>query len=90
MEVNEPVETKTVKALTLQSLKRTLDLFQGNYGQRIPIDEERSVKLLPASSFCLSVPDHVCVAKERGFCVLSLPSFLEALDCVIIIWIVLV
>mmetsp|Transcript_34688 Transcript_34688/g.58289 ORF Transcript_34688/g.58289 Transcript_34688/m.58289 type:complete len:499 (-) Transcript_34688:327-1823(-) len=40
MEVNEPVETKTVKALTLQSLKRTLDLFQGNYGQRIPIDEE--------------------------------------------------
>jgi len=40
MEVNEPVETKTVKALTLQSLKRTLDLFQGNYGQRIPIDDE--------------------------------------------------
>jgi len=34
------VETKTVKAVTLQSLKRTLDLFQGNYGQRLPIDEE--------------------------------------------------
>lgn len=34
-------DTKTLKTLTLQSLKRTHDLFQGNHGQRIPLDELR-------------------------------------------------
>jgi hypothetical protein len=36
-----PVEGKTVKALTTLSLKRTFDLFAANYGQPIPVDEER-------------------------------------------------
>lgn len=35
-----PVEVKTIKALTTLSLKRTYDLFAGNYGQPIPFDEE--------------------------------------------------
>jgi len=36
-----PVEPKTVKTLTLQSLKRTFDLFVGNHGDALPIDEDR-------------------------------------------------
>jgi pleiotropic regulator 1 len=36
-----PIEGKTVKALTLLSVKRTLDLFAGNYGQKIPLDDDR-------------------------------------------------
>lgn len=36
-----PVEGKTVKALTLLSVKRTFDLFTGNHGQKVPLDEER-------------------------------------------------
>lgn len=36
-----PVEGKTVKTLTLLSLKRTYDLFHGNHGQPIPADEDR-------------------------------------------------
>jgi hypothetical protein len=35
-----PIEGKTVKAVTLLSLKRTHDLFVGNHGQKIPLDEE--------------------------------------------------
>lgn len=35
-----PVEGKTVKALTLLSLKRTFDLYAGNYGEELPTDEE--------------------------------------------------
>ncbi|GFR44655.1 hypothetical protein Agub_g5945 [Astrephomene gubernaculifera] len=42
-----PAETKTVKALTLQSLKRTYDLFVSNYGQPTPLDE--GSQLLKAS-----------------------------------------
>ncbi len=37
-----PVEGKTVKALTLLGVKRTFDLFTGNHGQKVPLDEERS------------------------------------------------
>jgi len=36
-----PIEGKTVKALTLLSVKRTFDLFAGNHGQKIPLDEAR-------------------------------------------------
>lgn len=35
-----PIEGKTVKALTLLSLKRTYDLFVGNHGQKAAQDEE--------------------------------------------------
>ncbi len=35
-----PIQGKTVKALTLLSLKRTHDLFVGNHGQKVPLDEE--------------------------------------------------
>ena len=33
------IEGKTVKAVTLLSLKRTHDLFVGNHGQKVPLDE---------------------------------------------------
>lgn len=37
----EPVvQRKSKKTLALLSLKRTFDLFAGNYGQRIPTDTE--------------------------------------------------
>ncbi|GLI63421.1 hypothetical protein VaNZ11_006389 [Volvox africanus] len=42
-----PVETKTIKALTLQSLKRTFDVFASSYGQPTPLDE--SSQLLKAA-----------------------------------------
>lgn len=34
------LQGKTVKAVTLLSLKRTHDLFVGNHGQKVPLDEE--------------------------------------------------
>lgn len=36
-----PIEGKTVKALTLLSLKRTFDLFAANHGQKAAADEAR-------------------------------------------------
>jgi hypothetical protein len=36
-----PIEGKTVKALTVLSVKRTYDLFAGNRSAAIPLDEER-------------------------------------------------
>jgi pleiotropic regulator 1 len=36
-----PVDVKTIKALTIQSLKRTYDVFVSNYGQPTPLDEAR-------------------------------------------------
>jgi pleiotropic regulator 1 len=36
-----PIEGKSVKALTLMSLKRTFEMFAGNYGETIQLDEER-------------------------------------------------
>lgn len=43
---NLPIEGKTVKALTMLSLKRTHDLFVGSHGQKVPLDEEgQRVKL---------------------------------------------
>ena len=35
------VEGKTVKTITLLSVKRTFDLFAGNHGEAAPLDEER-------------------------------------------------
>ncbi len=35
-----PIEGKTVKALTLLSLKRTYDLFVGNHSQKVGLDED--------------------------------------------------
>mgnify|MGYP001807198021 CR=1 FL=1 len=35
-------DAKTIKALTLQSLKRTYEVFASNYGQPVPLDETRS------------------------------------------------
>lgn len=35
-----PIEGKTVKAITLLSLKRTHDLFVGSHGHKVPLDEE--------------------------------------------------
>jgi len=35
---------KNIKTLTLHSLKRTLDLYAGNHGQRPALDEVRCVR----------------------------------------------
>ena len=42
-----PIEGKTVRALTLLSVKRTLDLFAGNHGQKVPLDDDGSAALSP-------------------------------------------
>lgn len=42
-----PIEGKTVKALTLLSLKRTYELFAGNHDLPVPVDEERCVRTRP-------------------------------------------
>mmetsp|Transcript_31760 Transcript_31760/g.38369 ORF Transcript_31760/g.38369 Transcript_31760/m.38369 type:complete len:497 (+) Transcript_31760:270-1760(+) len=44
--MEDPIETKTIKTLTLSSLKRTHDLFVGNHGQKLPLDETSSRKKL--------------------------------------------
>ena len=36
-----PIQGKTVKALTLLAVKRSFDLFAGNHGQKVPLDEAR-------------------------------------------------
>ena len=38
-----PIETRSVKALQLQQLKRSFDLFAGNYGSKPDVDTGRSV-----------------------------------------------
>lgn len=43
MAADIPIEGKTVKALTVLSLKRTYDLFAGTPSTSIPLDEERRV-----------------------------------------------
>ncbi len=35
-----PIDGKTVKALTLLQVKRTRDMFTGNHGLPIPLDED--------------------------------------------------
>ena len=35
-----PIQPKSIKALTSLALKRTYDMFVGNYGVKIPLDEE--------------------------------------------------
>lgn len=40
-----PIETRSVKALQLQQLKRSFDLFAGNYGSKPDVDTGRSVSL---------------------------------------------
>ncbi len=37
-----PIETRSVKALQLQQLKRSFDLFAGNYGSKPDLDSGRS------------------------------------------------
>lgn len=39
-----PVEKRSVKALQLQQLKRSFDLFAGNYGSKPDVDTGRSVE----------------------------------------------
>lgn len=58
LEQEPPVEAKSVKALTLLSLKRTFDLFVGNYSVKVPLDEEAqkakiACKVSSAASFRL-------------------------------------
>ena len=47
-----------VQALTLLSLKRTHDLFVGNHGQKVPLDEEAQKAKIACkvTSTCLTLP----------------------------------
>lgn len=47
MAADIPIEGKTVKALTVLSVKRTYDLFAGNRSAAIPLDEERCAHFDP-------------------------------------------
>ena len=49
-----PVQPKSVKALTSLMLKRTYDMFVGNHGQKIPLDEE-SARLKIASKVSTTI-----------------------------------
>lgn len=42
-----PIETRSVKALQLQQLKRSFDLFAGNYGSKPDLDSGRSATIHP-------------------------------------------
>ena len=44
-----PVDVRSVKALQLQQLKRTFDLFAGNYGVKPDVDNNRYADLVPAA-----------------------------------------
>ena len=46
-----------MRALTLLSVKRTLDLFAGNHGQKVPLDDDGSAAL---STFQASTVLDVC------------------------------
>jgi hypothetical protein len=48
-----PIEGKSIKALTLLSLKRTLEMFAGNHGEALAMDEERRVR---TASRCPALP----------------------------------
>lgn len=39
-EEEAPIQPKSIKALTSLMLKRTYDMFVGNHGLKIPLDEE--------------------------------------------------
>ena len=49
-----PIEGKTVRALTLLSVKRTLDLFAGNHGQKVPLDDDGSAPPSLLAGICSS------------------------------------
>lgn len=65
------LQGKTVKAVTLLSLKRTHDLFVGNHGQKVPLDEEAQ-KVKIACKVCTTVWCISC-SKLAGACP-KLPS----------------
>ena len=52
-----PIETRSVKALQLQQLKRSFDLFAGNYGSKPDLDSGRSATqhVLTSESFIVAV-----------------------------------
>ena len=41
-----PIEGKTVRALALLAVKRTFDMFAGNHGQKVPLDENGCAPLM--------------------------------------------
>lgn len=51
-----PIEARSVKALQLQQLKRSFDLFAGNYGSKPDVDTGRSVRGSPV----ITQPSYVC------------------------------
>lgn len=61
------MDVKTVKALTLLSLKRTFDLFSGNYGQSLPLDEEsQKIKIACKVRDEYAAAQHLTAAPKVG------------------------
>ena len=60
-----PIETRSVKALQLQQLKRSFDLFAGNYGSKPDLDSGRSAAqyVLTSESFIVAVCRCVLMAR---------------------------
>ncbi len=56
-----PIETRSVKALQLQQLKRSFDLFAGNYGSKPDLDSGRSATQYIHTSESLIVAVCQCV-----------------------------
>jgi hypothetical protein len=51
-----PVEKKSIKALTLMSIKRTFDLFVGNHSSKISVDDEsQKAKIARKVGFTVSL-----------------------------------
>lgn len=72
-----PIEGKTVKALTLLSLKRTYDLFVGNHGQKPGLDED-SQKLKIACKVCQGLAGGMWAVGCKGWAGAAPPAPLIA------------
>lgn len=68
------LQGKTIKAVTLLSLKRTHDLFVGNQGQKAPLDEEAQKAKIAckvrtiagaSSNGCIRIRRHVSLCTCR-------------------------
>lgn len=60
-----PIAHKSIRALTSLLLKRTYDMFIGNHGQRIPVDEEsQRLKVFSKVSYWLVQHERSVITQE--------------------------
>ena len=68
-----PVDTRSVKALQLQQLKRSFDLFASNYGSKPDIDSARSARQSSANTGVVETicPTHLYQHGDLFACLLQ-------------------